>query len=77
MVSGKQDVCSISDANKRKGAKILVDQNKMFWVIVSGHFREDWGVGVEVLKIISAKENIDWVTHGDNNIVAWTNFEQR
>lgn len=45
MVSGKQDVCSISDANKKKGAKIWVDQNKVFWMIFSGHFGEDWGVG--------------------------------
>jgi len=49
VVSGKQDVCSISDANKKKGAKIWIDQNKLFWMIFNGNLGKDWVLRVEIL----------------------------
>ena len=49
MVSGKQDVYSISDESKKKRDKIWVDQNKVFWMIFNGHLGKDWVLRVEII----------------------------
>lgn len=57
MVPGKQDVCSISDANKKKGAKIWVDQ-KYFGQYLMGIWEKIRGWEEKYWKLYPLKKTL-------------------